>query len=87
MFSFVGHRGELSFVGSANRGFQSKYGELNPVFYEMSWFPLDRFHYTTHVFCRSRLANGDEDKMSLHAGEPVLKGVKWIATRWLREEG
>jgi prolyl 4-hydroxylase len=25
------------------------------------------------------------DRSSLHAGLPVLKGEKWIATKWLRE--
>jgi len=25
------------------------------------------------------------DESSLHAGLPVLKGEKWIATKWLRE--
>lgn len=38
-------------------------------------------------FCiyRSRLPNGEEDRASLHGGEPVLRGEKWIATRWFKE--
>jgi prolyl 4-hydroxylase len=28
--------------------------------------------------------NGKEDPMSLHGGAPVLKGEKWIMTRWIR---
>lgn len=28
---------------------------------------------------------GKVDPLSLHGGAPVLKGEKWIATRWLRE--
>jgi hypothetical protein len=34
----------------------------------------------------SRREDGTEDAASLHAAEPVLKGTKWIATRWLRED-
>ena len=30
-------------------------------------------------------AMGAEDPMSFHGGAPVLKGEKWIITRWLRE--
>lgn len=33
----------------------------------------------------SRLLTGEEDKASLHAAEPIIRGEKWIATRWLRE--
>jgi prolyl 4-hydroxylase len=29
--------------------------------------------------------NGQLDSRSLHAGMPVLKGEKWVATKWLRE--
>lgn len=29
--------------------------------------------------------NGKEDPMSFHGGAPVIKGEKWIMTRWLRE--
>jgi prolyl 4-hydroxylase len=29
-------------------------------------------------------SNGKEDPMSLHGGAPVLKGEKWIMTRWMR---
>lgn len=28
--------------------------------------------------------DGEEDFMTLHAGEPVEKGEKWIATKWIR---
>lgn len=34
----------------------------------------------------SRLPDGTEDVASIHAGEEVLSGTKWIATRWLRED-
>lgn len=30
-------------------------------------------------------SRGQLDRMSLHAGKPVLKGEKWIATKWMRE--
>ena len=29
-------------------------------------------------------SNGKEDPMSFHGGAPVLKGEKWIMTRWMR---
>lgn len=28
----------------------------------------------------------EPDQMSLHSGDPVLEGEKWIATKWLREK-
>jgi prolyl 4-hydroxylase len=31
------------------------------------------------------LPDGSLDPASLHAGEPVAQGEKWVATRWLRE--
>lgn len=30
------------------------------------------------------LPGGQEDPLSLHGGAPVIKGEKWIATKWLR---
>lgn len=33
----------------------------------------------------SRLPDGTEDVASIHAGEEVQAGSKWIITRWLRE--
>jgi prolyl 4-hydroxylase len=29
--------------------------------------------------------DGRYDPLTLHAGKPVIKGVKWIATRWIRQ--
>ena len=43
-------------------------------------------HPDTHRFCRSRAANGQEDRASLHSGECVRQGEKWIASRWLQEQ-
>jgi prolyl 4-hydroxylase len=37
------------------------------------------------VFFANTDAYGTPDQKTLHAGEPVLKGVKFIATKWLRE--
>jgi len=31
-------------------------------------------------------ATGQLDALSLHAGEPVLRGEKWIATKWMRQQ-
>lgn len=37
------------------------------------------------VFFRNLDARGQRLPLSLHAGSPVLKGEKWIATTWIRE--
>lgn len=37
------------------------------------------------VFFYNCLPSGEIDNLSFHGGAPVLKGEKWIATRWLRE--
>lgn len=37
------------------------------------------------VYFEYRNAAGDLDSRCLHAGMPVLKGDKWIATKWLRQ--
>ena len=34
---------------------------------------------------RNVLADGTTDEDSLHAGLPVRRGEKWIATLWIRE--
>lgn len=36
------------------------------------------------VLFTNTLPDGRPDPRSLHAGEPVLAGVKWLATRWIR---
>jgi prolyl 4-hydroxylase len=33
-------------------------------------------------YCNSK---GQVDPLSLHAGNPVIKGEKWIATKWMRQ--
>jgi hypothetical protein len=33
----------------------------------------------------SKAADGGEDDASLHAAEPVLRGIKYIVTRWMKE--
>ncbi len=37
------------------------------------------------VWFRDVDASGQPDPLTLHAGDPVRSGVKWIATAWLRE--
>jgi prolyl 4-hydroxylase len=37
------------------------------------------------VFFEYTDENGNVDPQTLHAGAPVIEGVKWIATRWIRE--
>ena len=32
-------------------------------------------------------SSGQPDPLTLHAGCPILKSEKWIATRWVRERG
>lgn len=38
------------------------------------------------TFFYNMLPSGLVDPMSLHTGSPVLKGEKWIATKWIREK-
>lgn len=33
-----------------------------------------------------QLPNGEVDPLTLHGGSPVLRGEKWIATQWFREQ-
>lgn len=42
--------------------------------------------YQINNVCRSRAENGQEDRASLHSGERVQQGEKWIASRWLQEQ-
>lgn len=37
------------------------------------------------LWFRNCLANGDIDKRSLHAGDDVEAGQKWVVTKWFRE--
>lgn len=37
------------------------------------------------VYFEYRDIEGRYDPLTLHAGNPVLKGTKWIATRWIRQ--
>lgn len=40
-----------------------------------------------HVLCFDNLrANGQLETASLHAGLPVIQGLKWICTLWMREQ-
>ncbi|XP_036412201.1 prolyl 4-hydroxylase subunit alpha-1 isoform X3 [Colossoma macropomum] len=41
----------------------------------------------TAVMWYNLLQNGQVDEQSLHAGCPVFRGSKWIATKWIRERG
>lgn len=34
----------------------------------------------------SLLTNGTIDQTSLHGSCPVIKGEKWVATKWLRDQ-
>jgi prolyl 4-hydroxylase len=37
------------------------------------------------VYFESSNSRGQLDHRSLHAGQPVLRGEKWIATKWMRQ--
>ncbi|XP_021354092.1 prolyl 4-hydroxylase subunit alpha-3-like [Mizuhopecten yessoensis] len=39
------------------------------------------------AFWYNVLPNGDKDERMLHAGCPVLLGSKWVANKWIRQEG
>ena len=38
------------------------------------------------LFFPTLLADGSPNKAMRHAGRPVLRGTKWVATRWIRQE-
>ena len=38
-----------------------------------------------NVFFANVTENGIPDKQTWHAGAPVISGVKYIATKWMRE--
>lgn len=38
------------------------------------------------LFFSYQLPNGAVDPLTLHGGSPVLRGEKWIATQWFREQ-
>lgn len=37
------------------------------------------------LFFRNTLPTGQVDPRTLHGGEEVVSGIKWIATKWIRE--
>ncbi|WP_343891124.1 2OG-Fe(II) oxygenase [Sphingomonas oligophenolica] len=37
------------------------------------------------ILFSNALADGSPDRRSEHAGLPVIQGVKWLATRWIRQ--
>eukprot|EP00056_Hartaetosiga_gracilis_P006292 m.95297 g.95297 ORF g.95297 m.95297 type:complete len:523 (+) comp12433_c0_seq3:152-1720(+) len=39
------------------------------------------------VFWYNLFPNGDGDAQTLHAACPVLKGAKWVANKWIHEQG
>lgn len=52
-------------------------------------FPVMKFEIRPKkgmaLYFGDMLANGEGDKLSLHAGTPVISGTKYLATKWLRE--
>ena len=48
--------------------------------------PASLHCFSLHIWFRSRAANGQEDRASLHSGERVQLGEKWICSRWLQEQ-
>jgi prolyl 4-hydroxylase len=38
------------------------------------------------LWFRNCFADGQVDKRSLHAGDTVEAGEKWVVTKWFREE-
>lgn len=43
-----------------------------------------RPHVGDAILFTNTLPDGAPDPMAIHAGEPVTRGVKWLATRWIR---
>jgi prolyl 4-hydroxylase len=52
-------------------------------------FPLGGWSVAPHrgqsLYFESCNLHGEVDPQSLHAGNPVTRGEKWIATKWMRE--
>jgi prolyl 4-hydroxylase len=52
-------------------------------------FPLAKVSVTPKkgqaILFYNMTQDGKEDPQSLHGGAPVIKGEKWIATKWMRE--
>jgi len=52
-------------------------------------FPLQQIKIEPYrgrvVFFKNLLPNGQPDSTTLHAGMPVIRGEKWLATLWTRE--
>jgi prolyl 4-hydroxylase len=52
-------------------------------------FPLGGWSIAPHqghgLYFESCDLRGESDRQSLHAGNPVTRGEKWIATKWMRE--
>lgn len=52
-------------------------------------FPLAKVSVTPKkgqaILFYNMTVDGKEDPQSLHGGAPVIKGEKWIATKWIRE--
>lgn len=52
-------------------------------------FPRIDFHYVPRkgqgLYFEYAAADGSLDPLSLHGGAPVMRGEKWIVTKWMRE--
>ena len=53
------------------------------VFPKLGWSVTPKLGHG--VYFEYASARGELDDGSLHAGNPVLSGVKWIVTKWMRE--
>jgi hypothetical protein len=55
-----------------------------------TWFPKPDIKVKPHkgdaVLFYDLLPHGEEDGEALHGGMPVIKGEKWIVTKWLRQK-
>jgi prolyl 4-hydroxylase len=52
-------------------------------FPELGWAITPRLGHAAYFeYCDSR---GVVDWRSLHAGNPVLEGEKWVASKWMRQ--
>jgi prolyl 4-hydroxylase len=55
-----------------------------------TFFPKQEMEIRPHrgmgIFFVNIEKDGQPDLLTYHSGEPVISGVKWIATKWLRAE-
>ena len=51
-----------------------------------TYFPEANLEFEAHEGSGLLFKYPNMERQSLHAGVPVKRGVKWVATKWLRQK-